>query len=55
MAIYDLCPHHCSGVLAISTILESNIRHKDIRALHACSVTLKPPPLDSETGWLGEL
>ena len=36
---------------------ESNIRHKDFRTSSSVlpCVTLRPPPLDSETGWTGEL
>ena len=41
--IYDIC--HVS-----------KIRHKDFRLfVHPLSVTLRLPPLDSETGWTGEL
>ena len=41
--IYDIC--HVS-----------KIRHKDFRSfVHPLSVTLRLPPLDSETGWTGEL
>ena len=33
-------------------VLKSNIRHKDFPA---CSLTLRVPPLNFETGWTGEL
>ena len=37
-------------------VTESNIRHKDFRpSVRPPSVTLTVPPLDSETGWTGEL
>ena len=35
--------------------VESNIRHEDFRSSVRPCVTLMGPPLDSETGWTGEL
>ena len=37
------------------TLRASYIKHKDILLLRPSSVTLRGPPLDSETGWTGEL
>ena len=34
---------------------ESNIRHKDFRAPSVRHAQTTTPPLDSETGWTGEL
>ena len=36
---------------------KSYIRHEDFRlsSVRSSFVTLRPPPLDSETGWTGEL
>ena len=46
---------HCS--LTVSEVPQSYIRHEDFRLFFcpALSATLTVPPLDSETGWTGEL
>ena len=45
--------------LMLMPSVSSYIRHKDFLRSFVCpdfsSVTLRPPPLDSETGWTGEL
>ena len=57
--------HHCFGSHSLKAVEldwwhwlhTSKIRHEDfLRPSYVCScVTLRPPPLDSETGWTGEL
>ena len=46
-----------AGMVAyqIQLVFPSDIRHEDFRSFVHPSVTLIPPPLDSETGWTGEL
>ena len=41
-------------ILVLKVVLLSSIRNEDFSFFQP-SVTLRPPPLDSETGWTGEL